>query len=144
MDIITPSQTYDIFDRYAQTLPEFEHTILSPEQEKRFQKEFTTSPWYKDFVKSNKEDPLANPDYDYRGAWLGGKDILDINKTLSEHGHEAHGKSRTAEGKWLKNPRTHGTSWKEFFMNETGINPDEAGLSREEAAIQFESAIRRR
>ncbi len=147
MNIIIPNQTahtYDIFDRYAQAQPEFEHTILSPAQEKKFKKEFTSSPWYKDFVKNYKEDPLANPDYDYRGAWLSGKEALDLSKTLSEHGDEAHGKSKTPEGKWLKNPKTHGTSWKEFFMNETGINPDEAGLSREDAAIQFESVMRRR
>ena len=131
------AQTYDIFSQIADKQPKFAHTVLSPEEEQRFQKEFTTSPWYKDFVKSHKEDPLANPDYDYRGAWKGG--ALDLNTP------QAHGLSRDpSTKKWLKDPRTHGTSWKEFFMNETGINPDEAGLSREEAAIQFESAMRRR
>lgn len=133
------AQTYDIFSQIADKQPKFAHTVLSPEEEQRFQKEFTTSPWYKDFVKSHKQDPLANPDYDYRGAWLGGKEVLDL-ATPKAHGLSKDPNTR----KWLKDPKTHDTAWKQFFMEETEINPDEAGLSRDEAAIQMESHIRMR
>ena len=83
----------------------------------------------------NKEDPLNNPDYDYRGAWKGG--ALDINTP------QAHGLSRDpSTKKWLKDPRTHGTAWKEYYMEKTGVNPDEANLSRGDAAIQMESYLK--
>jgi len=133
--------TYDIFDKLAEKEPRFSHTVLSPGDEKRFQKEFTGSPWYKDFVMRNKEDPLKNPDYDYRGAWLGGKDVLDLNKP------EAHGLSRDPKTKkWLKDPRAHGTSWKEFLLDKSlgTINPDagDGKMTREEGAILLESFLK--
>ena len=132
---VIPSHTYDIFDEIASKEPKFKHTVLSPKEEKKFQKEFTSSPWYKDFVMRNKEDPLNNPDYDYRGAWKGG--ALDINTP------QAHGLSRDpSTKKWLKDPRTHGTAWKEYYMEKTGVNPDEANLSRGDAAIQMESYLK--
>tara|TARA_R100001530_G_scaffold10707_1_gene10584 strand:- start:75 stop:500 length:426 start_codon:yes stop_codon:yes gene_type:complete len=132
---VIPSHTYDIFDEIASKEPKFKHTILSPKEEKKFQKEFTSSPWYKDFVMRNKEDPLNNPDYDYRGAWKGG--ALDINTP------QTHGLSRDpSTKKWLKDPRTHDTAWKEYYMEKTGVNPDEANLSRGDAAIQMESYLK--
>jgi hypothetical protein len=133
----------DLFDRLGTALQQsnsksrFELTKLTPDLENRFMKEFTNSPWYRDFIqRSGGEKPNIGPssDYDYRGAWLdsfegaGGQITLDLNEP------GAHGYSKSKQGKWLKNPQTHETSWKQWYQEISGNNPDESNLPRELAA----------
>ena len=125
----------DLFDRLGTALQQsnsksrFELTKLAPDLEERFIKEFTNSPWYRDFIKrTGGEKPNIGPnsDYDYRGAWVSGS--LDLNEP------GAHGYSKSKQGKWLKNPQTHGTSWKQWYQEITGDSPDEFNITREQAA----------
>ena len=139
----------DLFDRLGTALQQsnsksrFELTQLHPELEERFLKEFTNSPWYRDFIKRNdgkKPDIGSNSDYDYRGAWL--DDLINPvsqnkpNRTLDLNatGPDAHGYSKDSRGKWLKNPQTHNTSWKQWYSEITGTDPDKYNVSREQAA----------
>lgn len=64
----------------------------------------------------------SQKDYDYRAAWKKG-----ITEVVSPHDGRPHWPSKADDGSWLKSP-THPTSWKEFFMQETGKDPDELKL----------------
>jgi hypothetical protein len=65
---------------------------------------------------------LDNADYDYRGAWKSG-----VTEVISPYDNRPHWPSATPEGRMLKNP-THPTAWKEFFMRQYNVDPDELGL----------------
>lgn len=108
-------------------------TTLSPIEEKKFQEWMNTNPrvlqWKKEFVDEYGEQPrIDNADYDYRKAWKNGivptRDEYDNNKL--------HWSSSTTSGELLKS-KEHKTLWKEFFMRETGKNPDALGIKKEEA-----------
>jgi hypothetical protein len=66
---------------------------------------------------------LSNPDYDYRGAFKAG-----ITETISPYDNKPHWPSSTPQGQMLKDPN-HPTAWKEFFMRQYRVDPDELGLS---------------
>ena len=74
---------------------------------------------------------LQGSDYNYREAWKAG-----IKETISPHDKKPHWPSSTPEGKMLKSP-THPTAWKEFFMRQYNIDPDELGLDTIEKATNW-------
>lgn len=161
----TPStKAPDLFDRLGTALQQsnsrskFELTKLSPELESKFIKEFTSSPWFRDFIKKTGghiPDISSTSDYDYRGAWLddtlypvGSVDakgekkshkILDLDAT----GPKAHGYSKDfANRKWLKNPQTHDTSWMQWYSEIMRKNPEKTNLTREKAAQIIEGKMK--
>ena len=73
----------------------------------------------------------SQKDYDYRAAWKKG-----ITEVISPHDGRPHWPSKAEDGTWLKSP-THSTSWMEFFMQETGKDPESLGLKTEEQARQW-------
>jgi hypothetical protein len=133
----------DLFDRLGTALQQsdsqskFELTKLAPDLESMFMKEFTNSPWYRDFIqRTGGEKPNIGPnsDYDYRGAWLDGLMRGEGQITLDLNKPGAHGYSKSKQGKWLKNPETHKTSWKQWYQEITGNSPDKINITREQAA----------
>ena len=149
----------DLFDRLGTALQQskseskFKITKLAPDLEKIFIKDFTNSPWYRDFIKRSggeKPDIGPNSDYEYRCAWL--DDLINPvsqdkpNRTLdlTATGPNAHGYSKDSRGKWLKNPQTHNTSWKQWYSEITGSDPDEYNVSREDAAAIIKGHIEMR
>ena len=99
---------------------------LPAEEESRFQQEFRASPFFQEFQERHKEEPHLDGDYDYRLWWKDG-----MQSTREKDGL-LHGPSKTKDGKWLKAPN-HPTSWKQHFLEKTGKNPDELGLTEEQA-----------
>ena len=77
---------------------------------------------------------LSNPDYDYRGAFKAG-----ITETISPYDNLPHWPSSTPEGRMLKDPN-HPTAWKEFFMRQYRVDPDELGLSDLSQALKWSNA----
>lgn len=128
---------------FAET-KDWKPTQLSPTEEEAFKKFLTITGWFKEMKElARKEvghdvaddylfDVLTGPDadYDYRGAWKAGA-------TTEKNAHDGrlHWPS-WAGGKMLKSPR-HETAWKEFFMQETGKDPDELGLHDLDAAARW-------
>ena len=90
-------------------------TVLPPKEEDAFRKWFVQTPFYREFQKARGQAPDMNdPDYDYRGLW---KSYGDDAFARSSDG-TYHGWSRArGSGKWLKNPATHPTAWKEVAMS---------------------------
>lgn len=91
--------------------------------------EIKKTEWYKEFTEEYGEPPdLETSDYDYRKAWKAGvrpeRDPYDKNKY-----HWAS--SDPATGDMLK-AEDHPTAWKEHYMRETGKNPDEVGVTKEQ------------
>jgi hypothetical protein len=91
--------------------------------------EIKKTEWYKEFTEEYGEPPdLETSDYDYRKAWQAGirpeRDPYDNNKY-----HWAS--SDPATGEMLK-AEDHPTAWKEYYMRETGKNPDEVGATKED------------
>lgn len=78
---------------------------------------------------------LSNPDYDYRGAFLSG-----VKEVIDPRDNKPHWPSSTPEGKMLKDP-THPTAWKEFFMRQYGIDPDEMGFDTLGKAKEWQSLV---
>ena len=105
----------------------------SQSDEEQFQAWIRSTPWFKEFKSEYKEEPDLNTrDYDYRAAWRAGikpeRDPYDNNRF--------HWPSSSPEGKMLKSP-DHPTAWKEYFMRETGQNPDALGLRDQKQADQW-------
>lgn len=124
------------FDQF-QSSQDWKPTELPPEEEEKFRKWITSTAWFaevkeeiaKDYgIKPSElkdEDALKEVlggDYDYRGAWKSGATKM----TRDAGDGKLHWPSE-ADGKMLKSPK-HPTAWKEFFMKETGENPDDIGL----------------
>lgn len=111
-------------------------TPLSQDEEKQFQSWIRSTDWFKEFVKEFNEEPDLNiSEYDYRSAWKSGitpqRDPYDMNRF--------HWPSSDPSGKMLKS-QEHPTAWKEFFMRDTGLNPDALGLkNKQEADVYLES-----
>ena len=74
---------------------------------------------------------LGSKDYDYRGAWKAG-----VKEEISPYDNLPHWPSSTEKGVMLKSPQ-HPTTWKEFFMRQYSIDPDELGLSTYDKAIDW-------
>jgi len=107
-----------------------EMTKLSPAEEQKFQEWIRETEWYKEFVRDYGEEPdLNTKDYDYRKAWKAGivpqRDPYDNNRF--------HWDSTTPTGEMLKS-EDHPTAWKQYFLEETGKNPDEIGIKSKEQA----------
>jgi hypothetical protein len=104
-----------------------------PNDEAEFQKWIRNTGWFREFEKEYGEEPdLDTKDYDYRAAWKAGvqpeRDPYDNNRF--------HWPSSLPNGQMLKSEE-HPTAWKEYFMRETGANPDALGLKTPEDANNF-------
>lgn len=114
---------------------------LSAKEEKQFQEWIKNTGWYKEFIKEYGETPnLNDPVYNYRKAWKAGvvpeRDPYDKNRY--------HWPSSTESGEMLKG-ENHPTAWKEYFMRETGKNPDAIGIkSKEEAETMLKKRLGKR
>ncbi len=78
------------------------------------------------------QDLLNTKDYDYRKAWLN-KEMPERNQYDNGVYHWA---SKTQTGEWLKSPN-HPTSWKEIFIEMTGLDPDETGIKNIDEAEKY-------
>lgn len=100
------------------------------DDEAAFQNWIRNTDWFKEFVNQYGEQPdLNTKDYDYRAAWKAGvspeRDPYDKNRF--------HWPSSLPGGKMLKST-DHPTAWKEYFMRDTGMNPDALGIKTPEDA----------
>ena len=105
---------------------------ISPQEESEFQNWMATDPnvvaWREEFKQNYGEEPqIDNSNYDYRGAWKAG-----IKPQPSEVDGMYHWGSKGIDGVDLKS-EDHPTRWKSEYMDATGINPDESGITKEEA-----------
>jgi len=105
----------------------------TPNDEAAFQNWIRNTGWFDEFVKEYGEEPdLNTKDYDYRAAWKAGvqpeRDPYDNNRF--------HWPSSLPGGKMLKSAE-HPTAWKEYFMRDTGVNPDSLNLKTPEDAAKF-------
>lgn len=103
------------------------------DDEAAFQSWIRNTGWFGEFVKEYGEEPdLNTKDYDYRAAWKAGvqpeRDPYDNNRF--------HWPSSLPGGKMLKSAE-HPTAWKEYFMRDTGVNPDSLNLKTPEDAAKF-------
>ena len=91
-----------------------------------FQQQIQQSPWFAQFQQQYGEAPdLNTTDYDYRKAWAAGirpvPDPYDNNRY--------HWPSSLPSGEMLKS-ENHPTAWKEYYMRQTGQNPDAVGATQ--------------
>lgn len=105
----------------------------SNSEEAAFQNWIRSTDWFKEFVGEYGEEPdLNSKDYDYRAAWKAGvmpeRDPYDQNRF--------HWPSSLSSGKMLKSA-DHPTAWKEYFMRDTGVNPDALGIKTPEDANTY-------
>jgi hypothetical protein len=119
---------------------EFSYTGLSSKEESDFQDFINNDPdvvkWRDEFKEEWGEEPqIDGADYDYRGAWKAGikpKPTYEPETKKTLH----HWDSIGVGGKDLKS-ESHSTRWKSDYMKETGINPDEAGITKEQALSEL-------
>ena len=109
---------YDRYRQFAQA--QWEPTVLSSQEEAAFREELT--------------GPRA--DYDYRGAWKAGVGAQDY-----EFDDRMHWPSSTAAGRMLKSPK-HPTAWMEYFMQDTGVDPNLVGLRTADEAYEYSQNLR--
>jgi hypothetical protein len=107
--------------------------VSSANDETMFQNWIRGTDWFKEFVREYGEEPdLNTKDYDYRAAWKAGvvpeRDPYDKNRF--------HWPSSLSSGKMLKS-ENHPTAWKEYFMRDTGVNPDALGIKTPEDANTY-------
>lgn len=105
----------------------------APDDEALFQNWIRGTDWFKEFKNQYNEEPdLNTKDYDYRAAWKAGimpeRDPYDQSRF--------HWPSSLPDGQMLKSAN-HPTAWKEYFMRDTGINPDALNLKSAEDAANF-------
>jgi hypothetical protein len=119
---------------------EFSYTELSSKEESDFQDFINNDPdvvkWRDEFKEEWGEEPqIDGADYDYRGAWKAGikpKPTYEPETKKTLH----HWDSIGVGGKDLKS-ESHSTRWKSDYMKATGINPDEAGITKEQALSEL-------
>lgn len=114
-------------------------TGLLADEEQQFQNWIRGTGWFKEFLQEYGEEPDLNiPEYDYRAAWRAGispeRDPYDANRY--------HWPSSDSSGMMLKS-EDHPTAWKEFFMRDTGQNPDALKLRSREDAEAYIKALQR-
>jgi hypothetical protein len=117
-------------------------TVLSEKEEGKFKEWIKKTEWFSEIkseigkennIPLNKMDDDrvfemiagrdARSDYDYRGAWKSG-----VATSGDQYdGGKQHWPDADQTGKMLKSPK-HPTAWKEFFMRQYNVNPDELGL----------------
>lgn len=108
-------------------------------EEQDFQSGIRKTEWFKEYVKEYGEEPdLDTKDYNYRAAWKSGvrpqRDPYDKNRY--------HWSSSNPEtGEMLKS-KEHPTAWKEEYMKRTGKNPDELGITKEQANMAKGGAVK--
>ncbi len=138
------------YDRYIEFKnSDWKPTKLSPSEEKEFKSWLMKSKWFTDLEtelelsgKNISAEELynditgPNSDYDYRGAWKSGLGAQDY-----EYDTRMHWPSSTQEGKMLKAP-SHTTAWMEFFMQDTGIDPNSLGLRNAEEAQAYTEKLK--
>ena len=97
--------------------------------EDEFQQGIRATDWYAAFQQRYGEAPdLDTKDYDYRKAWAAG-----LRPTPSQHDDGfPHWPSSLSSGEMLKS-EDHPTAWKEHFMRQYGIDPDELKPGRKPA-----------
>ncbi len=102
---------------------------FTPEEEASFQKGIRDTEWFKEFVKQYGEEPdlSAKADYDYRAAWQAG---IRPERNAAD-GNRYHWASSAPDGSMLKSA-DHPTAWKEHYMRATGVDPDVAGVTKEQ------------
>jgi hypothetical protein len=104
-----------------------------PNDEAAFQNWIRGTDWFKEFKAEYNEEPdLDTKDYDYRAAWKAG---LQPERYPYDN-NRFHWPSSLPNGQMLKSA-DHPTAWKEYFMRETGVNPDALGLKTPEDANIF-------
>ena len=109
---------------------EWEETKLLPQEEQQFRDFMTNDPnvvaWAEEFKRNYGEYPsIEGGGYDYRGAFKSGQKPVPVE---TENGTEYHWGSIGEMGMELKSP-DHPTRWKSDYMQLTGKNPDEEGIS---------------
>jgi hypothetical protein len=121
---------------------EWSSTKLSPNEEAMFQNFMKSNPrvreWRSEFIDSYGEPPrIDGGDYDYRGAWKAR--IVPQPTFEPETGkNRHHWGSIGKDGRKLKSP-SHPTKWKSDYMQMFGENPDEAGVTEEQALNRISS-----
>lgn len=110
-------------------------TQLSAKEEKEFKQWLTDLPWFKQ-IENRVEDKQSlfediagqGADYAYRTAWKNG-----VNPSIYQYDGTYHWPSATDTGETLKSP-DHPTLWMEYFMRDSGIDPNQFGLETPENA----------
>lgn len=90
----------------------------------------TYAPFYEEFVAKFGEPPDVTPSgsrYDYRAAIDGG-----VVPVRDPHDRLLHWSGQLPDGSYLKAPN-HPTMWKSRFMDATGQNPDDIGVTEDMA-----------
>jgi hypothetical protein len=113
---------------------------LTEQEEIEFQNWMATDPnvvaWREEFKQAYSEEPqIDNSNYDYRGAWKAG-----IIPQTNEVDGMYHWGSKGEGGVDLKS-KDHPTRWKSDYMEATGINPDDTGITKEEALSVIEESV---
>jgi len=116
------------------TTHDLELTKLSGEEERKFQDFIKNDPsvieWKNAFIEEFGEDPsIEDAEYDYRGAWKAG-----IKPEKIKGDKIPHWGSIGIGGRELKS-KTHPTRWKSDYMEATGKDPDEEGISKSDAML---------
>jgi hypothetical protein len=114
-------------------------TVLSPQEEAKFQKEIQDTLWYWQYKHQYNEAPnLNDPMYDYRGAYVAGvqPQSYQYDKTIQ------HWPSVAPNGDSLK-ASAHPTAWMEDFQRNTGTDPLRLGLNTPEAAWNYVRDLKR-
>ena len=143
------SDWYDTYQAHASS--DWGPTQLNPEDEQKFRSWIAGTKWFADVADdvaasgeqlSNAdllEDIIGpNADYDYRGAWKAG-----ISPQAYEYDTRQHWPSATEDGQMLKSPQ-HPTAWMEYFMRETGEDPNSLGLRNPDEAREYTRSARRK
>lgn len=84
------------------------------------------------------EEILRGGDYDTAGAMKAGIEPAPYEHDTPIGGEKAyHWPSRTGDGRWLKDPKTHESAWMEVFMEATGKDPLEMGIQDKDSAEKY-------
>ena len=137
MMIATSSNPTNIEETEVSVQADF---TLTEQEEIEFQNWMATDPnvvaWRKEFKQAYSEEPqIDNSNYDYRGAWKAG-----IIPQPNEVDGMYHWGSKGEGGVDLKS-KDHPTRWKSDYMEATGINPDDTGITKEEALSVIEESV---
>lgn len=140
----------DWYDRYQEfSKSAWAPTKLPEKEEDEFKKWLMKSQWFKEIKqdvatsgeKIDDEELFADltgpqADYDYRGAWKSG-----VGAQGYEYDDRMHWPSSTDDGRMLKSPH-HPTAWMEYFMEETGLDPNSVGLQNPEQARAYTDRLK--